>query len=65
MRWRILVEETSEAEKLLRYFARSGLSFRDKDGRFDTSAKNMIINTVKNALEVHRNGGEVNIIKKF
>src|SRR5688572_20134842 len=65
MRWKFLMGETSEAEKLLRYFASSGLSVRDKDGRFDVSAENMIINTVRTALETYRNGGKVNLVRKF
>lgn len=61
MRWRIALTNAEKAEKLLRYFATGELSVRGRGEKHHTGAENVVINTVRTALEVYRNGGSVNL----
>ena len=65
MKYKIRLDDTSEAEKLLRHFANGNLKVRGRGGVHHRGAENVVINTVRTALSEHRAGRNVNINRSF
>lgn len=65
MRYKIKLDNTNEADELLRHFANGNLSVRGRGNRQHTGVENVVINTVTNALSRHRNDENVYINKKI
>jgi len=65
MRYKIQLDNTNEADELLRHFANGNLSVRGRGNRHHTGAENVVINTVRNALSRHRSGENVYINRDY
>jgi len=65
MRYKIQLDNTNEADELLRHFANGNLSVKGRGNRHHTGAENVVINTVRNALSRHRSGENVYINRDY
>ena len=65
MRIGIRLDNTDQAEELLRHFASGNLKVRGRGNVHHRGAENVIVNTVRTALSSHRGGRDVNIDRSF
>jgi hypothetical protein len=65
MRIGIKLNNTGQAEELLRHFANGNLKVRGRGNVHHRGAENVIINTVRTALSDYRGGRSVDIDRSF